>query len=129
MLSSREQRGRVIRGAVLTFRDDPATVRLQRAVQFYRRGAVAIAGNGRIVWRGPAVHLPQHCYSLPSDDHGEALVLPGFIDASYVGRPDRPVRIGIATDIGGGTSYSMLHTLGEAYKVAMLQGRTLGFVA
>ena len=34
------------------------------------------------------------------------------------------MRIGIATDVGGGTSYSMLHTLGEAYKVAMLRGRT-----
>ena len=48
----------------------------------------------------------------------------GLFDAGYVGRPDRPVRIGIATDIGGGTSYSMLHTLGEAYKVAMLRGQT-----
>ena len=28
--------------------------------------------------------------------------------------------LGIATDIGGGTSYSMLATLGEAYKVQML---------
>ena len=33
---------RVIRGAVLTFRDNPATVGMQRAVQFYRRGAVVI---------------------------------------------------------------------------------------
>ena len=48
----------------------------------------------------------------------------GLFDAAYVGRPDRPVRIGIATDIGAGTSYSMLHTLGEAYKVAMLRGST-----
>ena len=48
----------------------------------------------------------------------------GLFDAAHVGRADRPVRIGIATDVGGGTSYSMLHTLGEAYKVAMLRGRT-----
>ena len=81
MLSSCEQRGLVIRGAVLTFRDDPATVGRQRAVQFYRRGAVAIAESGRIVWRGHAAHLPQQFNALPSDDYGEALVLPGFIDA------------------------------------------------
>jgi guanine deaminase len=31
------------------------------------------------------------------------------------------VRIGIATDVGGGTSYSMLRTAGEAYKVLQLQ--------
>lgn len=81
VLSSREQCGRVIRGTVLTFCDDPAAVGLQRAVKFYHRGAIAIAGNGRIVWCGNAEDLPQNFSSLPSDDHGEALVLPGFIDA------------------------------------------------
>jgi guanine deaminase len=30
--------------------------------------------------------------------------------------------VAIGTDIGGGTSYSMLATLGEAYKVQMLSG-------
>jgi guanine deaminase len=39
--------------------------------------------------------------------------------------PRHPVRIAVATDIGGGTSYSMLATLGEAYKVLHLQGQTL----
>ncbi|WP_082490950.1 guanine deaminase [Aureimonas sp. Leaf454] len=34
-------------------------------------------------------------------------------------------RIGLATDIGGGTSYSMLRTGAEAYKVLALQGQTL----
>ena len=33
-----------------------------------------------------------------------------------------PVTIGLATDVGGGTSYSMLATMGEAYKIAMLKG-------
>ncbi len=49
----------------------------------------------------------------------------GLFNTSHVGRADRPVRIGIATDVGAGTSYAMLHTLGEAYKVAMLGGRRL----
>jgi guanine deaminase len=35
------------------------------------------------------------------------------------------VRIGIATDVGGGTSYSMLRTLDEGYKVLQLQGQRL----
>ena len=73
--------GRVIRGAVLTFRADPAVVGAQRAVRFYGRGAVVVAGNGRIVWRGHAARTPERYRSLPVDDHGEALVLPGFIDA------------------------------------------------
>jgi guanine deaminase len=36
--------------------------------------------------------------------------------------PHRPIRCGLATDVGGGTSYSMLQTMGEAYKVQMLTG-------
>jgi guanine deaminase len=32
------------------------------------------------------------------------------------------VKYAVATDVGGGTSYSMLATLGEAYKVQMLTG-------
>jgi len=35
------------------------------------------------------------------------------------------VRIGVGTDVGGGTSYSMLRTLAEAYKVLQLQGVSL----
>ena len=47
----------------------------------------------------------------------------GLFDGGRLARAERPVRIGIGTDVGGGTSYSMLATLGEAYKVAMLTGR------
>ena len=35
------------------------------------------------------------------------------------------LRYGVATDVGGGTSFSMLRTLGEAYKVAQLRGQRL----
>lgn len=35
------------------------------------------------------------------------------------------VPIGLATDVGGGTSYSMLETAGEAYKVLQLRRQTL----
>lgn len=35
------------------------------------------------------------------------------------------VAVGIGTDVGGGTSFSMLRTLQEAYKVAQLAGQTL----
>jgi guanine deaminase len=37
----------------------------------------------------------------------------------------RPVRVGLGTDVGGGTSLSMLATLGEAYKVAQMGGTSL----
>ena len=35
------------------------------------------------------------------------------------------VRVGVATDVGGGTSFSMLQTLNEAYKVSQMAGQTL----
>jgi guanine deaminase len=35
------------------------------------------------------------------------------------------VRIGVATDIGGGTSYGMLETMAEGYKVLQLRGQRL----
>lgn len=36
------------------------------------------------------------------------------------------VHVALGTDVGGGTSFSILRTLHEAYKVAQLSGRTLG---
>lgn len=35
------------------------------------------------------------------------------------------VRVGIGTDVGAGTSFSILHTLGEAYKVCQMRGASL----
>jgi guanine deaminase len=35
------------------------------------------------------------------------------------------IRIGVATDVGGGTSFSLLQTLNEAYKVSQMAGQNL----
>ncbi|NHO32662.1 guanine deaminase [Acetobacter fallax] len=39
--------------------------------------------------------------------------------------PRRPVRVGLGTDVGAGTSLSQLRTMGEAYKVALMTGHRL----
>jgi guanine deaminase len=39
--------------------------------------------------------------------------------------PRRPVHVGLGTDIGGGTSFSLLATMGAAYEIAQLGGRAL----
>lgn len=39
------------------------------------------------------------------------------------------IRVALATDVGGGTSYSMLQTAAEAYKVLQLQGQNLSALA
>ena len=49
----------------------------------------------------------------------------GLFDLASLRDPARPVRVGLATDVGGGTSYSMLRTAAEAYKVLQLRGQNL----
>jgi guanine deaminase len=47
----------------------------------------------------------------------------GLFDRDRLARAG--VRIGVATDVGGGTSYSMLRTLDEGYKVLQARGQRL----
>ena len=46
----------------------------------------------------------------------------GLFPMAHLRKPGREVAVGLATDVGGGTSYSMLATMAEAYRIAMLQG-------
>ncbi|MFT7462130.1 MAG: guanine deaminase [Pseudohongiellaceae bacterium] len=46
----------------------------------------------------------------------------GLFDVAQAKNADRPVRVGLASDLGAGTSFSMLQTMNEAYKVAQLKG-------
>ena len=38
---------------------------------------------------------------------------------------EQPVKVGLGTDVGGGTSFSLLQTMADAYKVIQLQGGQL----
>jgi guanine deaminase len=49
----------------------------------------------------------------------------GLFNLANAKNAGRPVRVGMATDLGAGTSFSMLQTLAEAYKIAHLSGNTL----
>jgi guanine deaminase len=49
----------------------------------------------------------------------------GAFDIGRAVRRDRPVRVGLGTDLGAGTSFSILSTLNEAYKAAQLSGYAL----
>jgi guanine deaminase len=49
----------------------------------------------------------------------------GCLNLGVTSRKERPVRVGLATDLGGGTSFSILRTMGEAYKAAQLAGYSL----
>lgn len=49
----------------------------------------------------------------------------GLFDLARLRGWSPPVRSALATDVGAGTSYSMLRTAAEAYKVLQLQGQNL----
>ncbi len=74
------------------------------------READAMSESGSV-----AVHCPTSNLFLGS----------GLFPLKSLKARDKPVRIGVATDIGGGTSYSMLRTLDEAYKIQQLLGQRL----
>jgi guanine deaminase len=82
---------------------------------------------------GHCLHLTEEELQRLSDTRSVAAFCPtsnlfigsGLFDLARLRAPARPVRISLATDVGGGTSYSMLRTAAEAYKVLQLQGQNL----
>ncbi len=48
----------------------------------------------------------------------------GLFDLAALRDPLAPVRVALATDVGGGTSYSLLRTATEGYKVLQLLGQS-----
>ncbi|MCB1380549.1 MAG: guanine deaminase [Alphaproteobacteria bacterium] len=64
-----------MRGRIVSFGPGPFDCRDER------RGAVVVGDDGMILWVGPQPLLPQAFRRSPCDDHGDQLILPGFIDA------------------------------------------------
>lgn len=80
---------------------------------------------------GHSIHLDDGEVAMLADSGSAAIFCPTSNTFLGSGLFDRDrlaaggVRIGLATDVGGGTSYSMLATAGEAYKVLQLRRQTL----
>jgi len=49
----------------------------------------------------------------------------GYLNVAHAMKKERPVRVGLGTDLGAGTSFSILATLNEAYKAAQLNSYAL----
>lgn len=49
----------------------------------------------------------------------------GLFNLAQAKSAEHPVKLGLGTDIGAGTSFSLLQTVNEAYKVAQLRGQKL----
>ena len=82
---------------------------------------------------GHCLHLEQAERKRLSESGSVAVFCPtsnlfigsGLFDLAAARDSRFPLRTALATDVGGGTSYSLLRTLGEAYKVLQLQGQNL----
>jgi len=82
---------------------------------------------------GHCLHLSETELDLLADSQSVAVACPtsnlflgsGLFDRNHFQHRAKPVRTGIATDVGAGTSFSMLRTLAEAYKVQQLRGHAL----
>ncbi|MFO1070276.1 MAG: guanine deaminase [Geminicoccaceae bacterium] len=82
---------------------------------------------------GHCIHLSEREMARLSESRSIAAFCPtsnlfigsGLFDMATLRDPRRPVRVSLATDVGGGTSYSMLETAAEAYKVLQLRGQNL----
>ena len=71
----------VLTGQTLSFVDDPGIVGAERAMVHHERGAVVIGDDGFIAWSGEFAALPEEYASTERIDHGEAVILAGFVDA------------------------------------------------
>jgi guanine deaminase len=73
------------------------------------------------------IHLSQRELSVLNEAQSTVMHCP--TSNTFLGSGLMPFQgrsqLALATDIGGGTSFSMLQTMGEAYKVQMLAGRKL----
>lgn len=82
---------------------------------------------------GHAIYLSEREAEVLSETQAVAVHCPtsnlfigsGLFPLKALQRREKPVRIAVATDIGGGSSYSMLRTMDEAYKVQQLLGERL----
>ena len=79
---------------------------------------------------GHSIHLSDREADVMSESGSVAVFCPtsnlflgsGLFGLKTLDERDNPVRIAVATDVGGGTNYSMLRTVDEGYKVLQLQG-------
>ncbi len=80
---------------------------------------------------GHSIHLSERERAVMAESRSVAVFCPtsnlflgsGLFDMDGLGATG--VRTAVATDVGGGTSYSMLKTMDEAYKVLQLRGQRL----
>lgn len=82
---------------------------------------------------GHCIHLSEREADALSESGSVAVFCPtsnlflgsGLFDWQRYRKRAKPLRVAAATDVGGGTNYSMLRTMDEGYKVIALQGEKI----
>ena len=82
---------------------------------------------------GHSIHLSEREADALSDSGSIAVFCPtsnlflgsGLFDWQRYSKRAKPLRIAVASDVGGGTNYSMLRTMDEGYKVIALLGEKI----
>lgn len=69
----------ILKGQLLDFVEDPF-VDESNCYRFQEQGALVL-DDGKIIWRGDYIDLPDQYAGLDTRDHSKCLILPGFIDA------------------------------------------------
>ncbi|NMG39225.1 guanine deaminase [Chelativorans sp. ZYF759] len=82
---------------------------------------------------GHCIHLSEREADAMSETRSVAVFCPtsnlflgsGLFDWQRYRKRDKPLRVAAATDVGGGTNYSMLRTMDEGYKIIALLGEKI----
>jgi guanine deaminase len=88
-------------------------------------GPRAIYGHGIWLTEGELKRMHETGTAIAHCPTSNMFLGSGLFDLRHAKQHDRPVRVGLATDVGAGTSLSMLKTMGAAYQVAQLGGHPL----
>jgi guanine deaminase len=93
--------------------------------QFGQIGPRAIYGHGVHLTDEELARVHETGTALAHCPTSNLFLGSGLFDLESSQLKDRPVKVGLATDLGAGTSFSQLATMGEAYKIAQLKGYAL----
>ncbi|MEO8345303.1 MAG: guanine deaminase [Betaproteobacteria bacterium] len=88
-------------------------------------GHRTIFGHGIHLDEGDFAYLHETGTALAHCPTSNNFLGSGRFKLQVATRAERPVRVALATDLGGGTSFSMLRTMQAAYEVAQMSGHAL----
>ncbi|MBP9681047.1 MAG: guanine deaminase [Bacteriovorax sp.] len=88
-------------------------------------GTRAVYGHGIHLSEREWIRLNETGTSLAHCPTSNEFLGSGLFDFLKAKKKERPIKVGLATDIGAGTSFSQLQSMNESYKIAQLSGFTL----